>query len=744
MTARNSNGDALSVLLLADDSRAHAPNVLEHIRAFRRFSRHRVDTFNPRGLRRSRLLRLDDYDVVVVHYTLVVLSDDYLASWFRGQLATFGGLKVQFIQDEYRRVDAVVERIRELDVDLLFSSMPADVAAHVYGPRLPGVDVLSTLTGYVPWELEGGSRSSLEGRPLDVVYRGRSIPYWLGRLGQDKAVIGREFAARAATTGLRCDIAWTEGERIYGEEWYRFLGSARATLGTESGASIVDFDGSIQQRTESYLKAHPGATFDEVEREILAPFEGNAIIQAVSPRVFEAAALGTAMVNFVGRYSDVIEPWTHYVPLEKDFSNFDDVLAAIQDDSVLEPIASRAHEDLVASGRYSLQTFVNGFDTEVDARAGRAHGRPRPRGVAGLNRKLLPLEQLRSRERRAELPVVASLRTRALERVEARLVGRFPEIEALARRQVEAPQGERVVHDLVRLATAAAAHLRELRYFGAPFDVQAEFDEEAGRLTLVGVRKPPEDASELDLLRSRVELAVREGRLEEIVWDNSALGESFTFVTIPITSLEVGYHVVVGAHRFSALLELARRDPHGVTAALEPLFRPRPDAPVAELDRRILALLRILSRPRETTALWAATVRAGLGSEDLRRLLRAYLGCHAARAEAPIDLLFKDFFRLRLIGESPTSLEVEGRTLVYRTEVSGSQNAVTLDSATVRSLDQIVWDHSAVGTSVSSKEDPRISVTLDGGTHEFQAFTPLARRFPELAVPALDRAARTP
>ena len=225
---------ALSILLLCDDRPSHAPNVLEHIGAFRRFSRHRFDLFNPRGIGRSRFFRLDGYDVVVVHYTIV----PYLSDWFCEQVAGFGGLKVQFIQDEYRRVDAITARMRELGIDLLFSSVPAPAVPSVYDSRLPGVDILPTLTGYVPAHLDGCPRPSLEGRPLDVVYRGRSIPYWLGRLGQDKVLIGQEFLARAASTGLRCDIAWTEPERIYGEAWYRFLGSARATLGTESGASI--------------------------------------------------------------------------------------------------------------------------------------------------------------------------------------------------------------------------------------------------------------------------------------------------------------------------------------------------------------------------------------------------------------------------------------------------------------------------------------------------------------------------
>jgi hypothetical protein len=732
------SGDRLSVLLLCDDRPSHAPNVLEHIAAFRRFSRHQVELFNPRGLARSRFLRLSDYDVVVVHYTIVL----YLSEWFREQIAGFGGLKVQFIQDEYRRVDAIAAQMREVGIDLLFSCVPADAVPDVYGSRLPGVDILPTLTGYVPADLDGRERQPLEGRPLDVVYRGRSIPYWLGRLAQDKLVIGREFVARAAPTGLRCDISWIEADRIYGEDWYRFLASSRTTLGTESGASIVDFDGSLQERTDAYLSAHPSATFDEVERELLAPFEGNALIEAVSPRVFEAAALGTAMVNFPGRYSDVIEPWAHYVPLEKDFSNFDEVVGAIRDDALLDRIASRAHADLVASGRYSLQAFAEGFDREIEARVGTVRGRPRSGLVGGLSRRLLSVEHLGSPNRVAELPFVASLRARASERASRRLIRRFPQIEALARAEPEGPQRERILHDLVRLAAAAAAHLRELRYLGPPFEVLLELSDQDRKVILVGTKGAPQDASERGGIGDRVASAIRAGRLEEMVWNNSAVG-GLTFLSFPISSLDVGYHVTHSTHRFNALTELARREPEAVISALEPLFRPRPDAPVRELDRRMATLIRIVwLSPGRSTAQGLAALRAVLTSKELRRLLRAYLSSPEARAEAPLDLLLKDLFRLWLVGQSQANLELdgEGKTLVYRTNGSSSRNGVALDPATVRSLEQIVWVHAADG-SVTSTTRPRVSVTLEGGVHEFAALAVVARRFPALAVPALRRAA---
>jgi hypothetical protein len=715
------NSDRLSVLLLADGRRGHAPNVLEHVRALQRFSRHRVDLFNPRGARPSRRLRLSNYDVVAVHYTVFVLYETYLPGWVSEQLIDFDGLKVQFLQDEYRQVDAITARMRELGIGLLFSSIPSDAVPLVYGSRLPGVDILPTLAGYVPAELQRRPPKPSAGRPLDVVYRGRSVPYWLGRLGQDKVLIGREFLARASSTDLRCDISWTESDRIYGENWYRFLSRARSTLGTESGASIVDFDGSLHERTDAYLAAHPDASFDDVDRDILAPYEGNAVIDAVSPRVFEAAALGTAMVNFTGRYSGVIEPWVHYVPLEKDFSNFDEVVGAIRDDALLNRIAEHAHADLVASGRYSLRGFVQAFDQELEARAQPRRRRPRSPLARAAEQTLLALEELRAPARWAELPPVARLRARAVDHAGRRLIQRFPAIEALARNG----HSDRLLHDLVRLAAAAAAHTRELSYDGPPFDVRLELDALGRRLTLVSTAEPTQDASERSQLRARVATAAREGRLEEIVWNHRAVGVALGLVSIPPTSLEIGYHVVKGAHRFAALGELARSEPDRLLAALEPLFRPRPAAPMHELHGPMASVSRLLSSPERLTARRAAALRAVVTSKELRRLLRAYLRSSEARAETPLDLLLRDLFRLTLVRRSRTRLELdtERKALIYRTSVGSSQGGVTLEPATVQSLELIVWDRSA-----------------EDAVYEFEALAAVARRFPQLAAPALRQA----
>ena len=104
----------LSVLLLADDQRGHPDTIHDHIQSFVRYSRHAVTLINPRGLTKSRFLSLDAYDAVVLHFTILVTSVSHLSPWLREQLTSYPGLKVQFLQDEYRRVDEFTAASRSL------------------------------------------------------------------------------------------------------------------------------------------------------------------------------------------------------------------------------------------------------------------------------------------------------------------------------------------------------------------------------------------------------------------------------------------------------------------------------------------------------------------------------------------------------------------------------------------------------------------------------------------------------
>ncbi len=327
-------------------------------------------------------LDLDRFDAILIHYSVYTLDDRHLDEEAKAAIRRFAGLKGLFIQDEYRRVNDARKAIRSLGIRLLFTCVPEPEVEKVYPAALmPGVRRISTLTGFVPAGLVSRVVPPIATRPIDVGYRARKLPYHLGRLGLEKWEIVPRFLEATRESALNCDLSFDEERRIYGKEWIRFVTSCKAVLGTESGASVFDFTGKIEKHVDDYLRVYPGATFAEVSNKFFAQEEGRIRLNQISPRCFEAAALRTAMVLFVGDYSGVLTPWRHYVPLAKDFSNIDEVVRTLHDPAKLQCIANHAYEEVACNPRYSYARFVHEVDrvlseeaSEFRPRANKAYG----------------------------------------------------------------------------------------------------------------------------------------------------------------------------------------------------------------------------------------------------------------------------------------------------------------------------------------------------------------------------------
>jgi hypothetical protein len=186
-------------------------------------------------------------------------------------------------------------------------------------------------TGYIDESLLGRPEMRWEDRRVDIGYRARRLLPYFGRVGEVKARIGELVEERARGYRLVTDIRVGDGSTIHGERWIEFLEDSRFTLGSNSGSSLLDPTGSIQRAVRKYVRAHPSATFEEVERECFAGLDGRYEMTAISPRIFEAALMGSGQILVRGSYSGMIEPWEHYLPIEADASNFDEVYQAMRD-----------------------------------------------------------------------------------------------------------------------------------------------------------------------------------------------------------------------------------------------------------------------------------------------------------------------------------------------------------------------------------------------------------------------------
>jgi len=356
----------LNILLYCNrpDESENAGTVIDHIDAFQKHSRHEIFLWSSlMGLPSDGIM--SKVDCIVIHYTLSLLYDKYIPRDSLETIRSFKGLKILFLQDEYRRVNFVCEKIKYAKIDLVFTCAPQDVASKIYAAFEDKLKFHTTLTGFVPEALIDIEAKPIANRTIDVGYRARKCPFWLGEKSHDKFLIGSLFANHTKSKGLNNDISSKEKDRIYGKQWIEFLSNCKATLGTESGASLIDFTGEIEYRLNRYQAFHPFSDFSRVPQKLLAK-DGEIELQVISPRCFEAAVLGTVMILYPGDYSGILKAGKHYLLLEKDFSNVDEVVEQLRDHEGLEQIAGQAKQDLVQSGKYSFEHFILDFDQVIE------------------------------------------------------------------------------------------------------------------------------------------------------------------------------------------------------------------------------------------------------------------------------------------------------------------------------------------------------------------------------------------
>lgn len=356
------------VLLLYDAPPKCAQAVMDHVDALRALPGARVWACRVLG-DLPPWLDLDRFDWVVIHYTLVVSHRFYLTPGARRRLAKAHARKAVFVQDEYRHVYRTIAALEELGCSVVFTCCPEP--ERVYGKRFGYVRVL---TGYVPPRLVGRKCPGWSERLVDIGYRGRSLPFELGRLAQEKRWIGEVVGPVARAEGMTVDISSDESARLYGTRWERFLMGCRWTLGTESGASVFDWSGAVKEFAD-------GCESWEEFVALAGPGLGDGAIPMgqVSPRCFEAAALRCGMILYDGGYSGVLVPGRHYLALRKDHSNLGEVLEMARSEEVWRGMVDRAYHEVVMDGRWRY-----GAMAQVVGKALAGHGGAQGYGWVGF------------------------------------------------------------------------------------------------------------------------------------------------------------------------------------------------------------------------------------------------------------------------------------------------------------------------------------------------------------------------
>ena len=338
----------------------------DHLRSFERYAQHNCFYWNAAFGRLPRYASTVKFDLIIFHTLFFSERWDRAAFELLKQkvaaLKELPAVKVALPQDEFLNTDILSDFIKDFRISHVFSVAPPSEWEKIYsGVDQQKVKFVNVLTGY----LDHSTMKTIDKlaaydkpRTIDVGYRAWRAAAWLGRHGKLKVEIADLFNERAPAKGLVTDISTNPKDTFLGNSWYEFLLRCKYMIGVEGGASVLDRDGTIREKTDAYVQAHPQATFEQIEDSCFPADDGALSLFAISPRHLEACATRTCQVLVEGWYNGVLTPGRHYIELKRDFSNIEQVLDDISRDQLRAEITDRTYRDVVESGRYTYSSFV--------------------------------------------------------------------------------------------------------------------------------------------------------------------------------------------------------------------------------------------------------------------------------------------------------------------------------------------------------------------------------------------------
>lgn len=342
------------------------PTIISNIYALKSYNTDTIYYYNISFRKDLFFLRLHKFDVVIFHHSVTVpwnkkrfYSNIKLLKKYTKDIK----IKAAFFQDEHFGRSRRCDFINELGITHLFSVSNGSELKNIYNNvNLDTLKTFSVLTGYLndPDIEYVRKASSSATRSIDIGYRTAVMQsFYLGKVGYKKEEIADVFLTETSRYGLKCDIKKGLDNMYKDKDWYKFLLNCKYTIGSESGASLLDDDGSTKLKVINYLKKHPYAAFEEVESACFPGLDGSVDTRALSPRHIEACLTKTCQVLTEGNYNGVLKPWIHYIPLKFDLSNINEVLDVVKQDKMRDKIINKAYEDIIESGKYTTKYFYN-------------------------------------------------------------------------------------------------------------------------------------------------------------------------------------------------------------------------------------------------------------------------------------------------------------------------------------------------------------------------------------------------
>jgi hypothetical protein len=357
---------------------------LDWLEAFEGSPLFAVTTFNlfHRDRRGAAGRAIGDAELVVALHACSADTLDYIEPLIGALKARRGRLLV-LVGNEYNlpwaRLGAKRDFLHEVGADYVGTQLPIEAGEWLYAGTGATVLALPHALNETVFRPDKPDPS----RPIDIGGRSARYPAFIG--DDERNRVHDLFARVGPGAGLSVDI--DTGNRLDRFGWAIFLNDCRGTIGTEAGSWYLQQDDRTVIEIRDFLRARAGSAaitadgwFHALSRRLpyraktwlrallaISPIRHEAFdngevnfaeIEArfflgrprcpvyskcISSRHFDAAGTETCQILLRGRYNDILTADEHYIALDADLGNVEEVIARFQDRTERRRIAQAAY-----------------------------------------------------------------------------------------------------------------------------------------------------------------------------------------------------------------------------------------------------------------------------------------------------------------------------------------------------------------------------------------------------------------
>lgn len=296
---------------------------------------------------RHSSLRWSRFDAIVLLHS-VFSNACGLTGWAFDAVRSNAAPKVYFIGNEYKLMPEKMAFCDTLGVRLLVTQSHSPQVQALYRRRL-GCEVVGIPnTGWDPEIFR--TEISRDHRSIDLGYRSLASPLFLGH--NERVEMKEVFETAADRHALKVDFSLDPKDRLNEAEWAMFLNRCKGQIGTEAGGDYFELTDQTRNLVNVYLENHPEAGLDEVRAQFFAQYPNPVPIRIMSSRNVEAAATRTVQLLLEGEYGGYFKPGVHYISVQSDYGNIDDVIRQFKDPGLCHQISEQAFQLVNAELRF--------------------------------------------------------------------------------------------------------------------------------------------------------------------------------------------------------------------------------------------------------------------------------------------------------------------------------------------------------------------------------------------------------